>query len=319
VSGAPSKHLVVAKQAAVLPLTTYPLPPSPPPFLCTCRLLNRIYKASDAAPKRILRKALRGVPVYVMLPLDTVWLQERKGEDSKAVLLREKAMDVGLEMLQAAGVEGVMVDVWWGIAEHAGPGKYDWSAYHKLFEQVAAKGLKVQAVMSFHAGESSAGGLGRRLGEWGRFLLPRSAVIGRFHCPLNLLSVLLSPAAGGNVGDTCTIPLPNWVTAAGAANPEIFYTDSSGYRNRECLSLGCDSEPVLLGRSPLQAYREFIAAFADEFEELLGAHVSVGMGGGGSPLKSVPIPRALLRSCSPPSLPLIPSLPSFHHPPLQAL
>ena len=43
-----------------------------------------------------------------MLPLDTVWLIERDGR-SQPVLIREKAMEVGLEALRAAGVEGVMV------------------------------------------------------------------------------------------------------------------------------------------------------------------------------------------------------------------
>ena len=90
-----------------------------------------------------------------MLPLDTVWLLEREGT-AQPLLIREKAMEVGLEMLSRAGVDGVMIDVWWGIAEHAGPEQYDFSAYRKLFEQVASKGLKVQAVMSFHAGGRTA-------------------------------------------------------------------------------------------------------------------------------------------------------------------
>ncbi len=119
-------------------------------------MLSRIYQASDArmAPARQrarITAPVRGVPVYVMLPLDTVWLLERDGT-TQPLLIREKAMEVGLEMLSRAGVDGVMIDVWWGIAEHAGPGQYDFSAYRKLFEQVASKGLKVQAVMSFHAG-----------------------------------------------------------------------------------------------------------------------------------------------------------------------
>ena len=183
---------------------------------------------------------VRGVPVFVMLPLDTVWLVEREA-GTHSVLLREKAMEVGLEMLCAAGVEGVMVDVWWGIAEHAGPRQYDFTAYRRLFEQVASKGLKVQAMMSFHA-------------------------------------------AGGNVGDTCTIPLPPWVLDAGAADPDIFYTDRAGHRNRECLSLGCDSAAVLLGRSPLEAYHDFIAAFADEFKPMFGdviSEITVGLGPAG--------------------------------------
>jgi hypothetical protein len=119
-------------------------------------MLSRIYQASDArlAPQRQRQRItapVRGVPVYVMLPLDTVWLLERNGV-TQPFFIREKAMEVGLEMLSRAGVDGVMIDVWWGIVEHAGPQQYDFSAYRKLFELVASKGLKVQAVMSFHAG-----------------------------------------------------------------------------------------------------------------------------------------------------------------------
>lgn len=94
--------------------------------------------------------------------------------------------------------------------------------------QVAESGLKVQAVMSFHA-------------------------------------------AGGNVGDTCKISLPKWVQAVGAENPDIYYTDRSGTRNRECLSLGCDNEPLFHGRTPVELYKGFIESFADNFDYLFGA------------------------------------------------
>ncbi len=53
------------------------------------------------------------------------------------VIKREKALEVGLQTLRQAGVEGVMVDVWWGIVENAGPGKYDFSAYKRLFHKVS--------------------------------------------------------------------------------------------------------------------------------------------------------------------------------------
>jgi hypothetical protein len=55
------------------------------------------------------------------------------------------------------------------------------------YYRCAAAGLKVQAVMSFHA-------------------------------------------AGGNVGDTCKIPLPKWVLDIGERNPDIFYTDKQMHR-----------------------------------------------------------------------------------------
>lgn len=44
----------------------------------------------------------------------------------------------------------------------------------------------------------------------------------------------------------------------------------AGTRNRECLSLGCDNEPLFSGRSPLELYRGFIEAFADSFDYLFG-------------------------------------------------
>ena len=115
----------------------------------------------------------------------------------------------------------------WGIVEHAGPQQYDFSAYERLFETAAQAGLKIQAVMSFHA-------------------------------------------AGGNVGDTCKINLPAWVTEVGDSNPDIYYTDKQGFRNKECLSLGCDLEPLFWGRSPVDMYRDFISAFADTFDHLAG-------------------------------------------------
>ena len=273
-------------------------------------MLSRIYQASDArmAPARQrarITAPVRGVPVYVMLPLDTVWLLERDGA-TQPLLIREKAMEVGLEMLSRAGVDGVMIDVWWGIAEHAGPGRYDFSAYRKLFEQVASKGLKVQAVMSFHAGAArgrSCGcgvGLGRGAARppasrvWLAVVVVAAASSHalRGRPPAVLLALLraaaaacschrpaagcrarphihrpflsrprAAAAAGNNVGDCCRISLPRWVLEAGEADPDIFFTDSSGYRNRECLSIGADEQPVLAGRTPIQAQVRVAAAW----------------------------------------------------------
>ena len=57
----------------------------------------------------------------------------------------------------------------------------------------------------------------------------------------------------------------------GEGNPDIFYTDKAGYRNRECLSLGCDDEPLLAGRTPVEVYSDFIEAFSDSFDSMFGA------------------------------------------------
>lgn len=181
-----------------------------------------------------------GCPVYVMLPLDTVWSVEREGK-VVSVLKKERSLEIALHTLKQAGVAGVMIDVWWGMVERTNPRCYDFSAYQGLFQKVERAGLKVQAVMSFHA-------------------------------------------AGGNVGDTCRIPLPWWVLEVGNSNPDIFYTDARGHRNRECLSLGCDEEPLFWGRTPVDVYIEFVEEFVDRFHSMFGSvltEITVGLGPAG--------------------------------------
>jgi len=82
------------------------------------------------------------VPVYVMLPLDTVTMEGR--------LNKPRAMNASLMALKSAGVEGVMVDAWWGLVEKDGPLKYNWEPYAELVQMVQMHGLKLQVVMSFH-------------------------------------------------------------------------------------------------------------------------------------------------------------------------
>ncbi|RDX90488.1 Beta-amylase 3, chloroplastic [Mucuna pruriens] len=170
------------------------------------------------------------VPVFVMLPLDTVTMG--------GTLNKPRAMNASLMALKSAGVEGVMVDAWWGLVEKEGPSKYNWEAYAELVHMVQKHGLKLQVVMSFHQ-------------------------------------------CGGNVGDSCSIPLPPWVLEEINKNPDLVYTDRSGRRNPEYISLGCDSIPVLRGRTPLQVYSDYMRSFRDRFRDYLGSviiEIQVGMG-----------------------------------------
>ncbi|CAN1278948.1 Beta-amylase 1, chloroplastic [Linum perenne] len=150
----------------------------------------------------------KGVPVFVMMPLDSVTMNN--------MVNRKKAMNMSLQALKSAGVEGIMIDVWWGLVERESPGVYNWGGYSDLLEMAKRHGLKVQAVMSFHQ-------------------------------------------CGGNVGDSC--------------------------KNYEYLSLGCDTLAVLKGRSPVQCYSDFMRAFRDNFQHLLGdtivLEIQVGMGPAG--------------------------------------
>ncbi|EYU43788.1 hypothetical protein MIMGU_mgv1a021359mg, partial [Erythranthe guttata] len=135
-------------------------------------------------------EAGKGVPVYVMMPLDSVTWNH--------TVNRKKAMNASLQALKSAGVEGIMMDVWWGLVEAEKPGEYNWGGYSELLEMAKKHGLKVQAVMSFHQ-------------------------------------------CGGNVGDSCTIPLPKWAVEEIEKDPDLAYTDQWGRRNHEYISLGCDT------------------------------------------------------------------------------
>lgn len=107
-------------------------------------------RADAGAEGRFERVYARNpVPVYVMLPLNVV---TNDGEVNDP-----ETLENGLRALKDVGVEGVMIDVWWGIVERAGPKKYDWEAYKTVIGMIREMGLKVQAVMSFHACGANVG------------------------------------------------------------------------------------------------------------------------------------------------------------------
>lgn len=174
------------------------------------------------------------VPVFVMLPLDVI-----TGDN---VFANESKIEKQLKQLREADVDGVMVDVWWGIVEAKGPKVYDWGAYKSLFELVKRCGLKLQAIMSFHR-------------------------------------------CGGNVGDSVTIPLPKWILEIGESNPDIFYTDQSGNRDTEYLTLGVDNLPLFGGRTAIEIYTDYMKSFRENMSDLLEAEllsdVEVGLGPAG--------------------------------------
>lgn len=89
-------------------------------------------------PRRRLPSTSRGVPVFVMLPLDA-WSPDCEVDLASA-----------LPRLAAAGVHGIMVDVWWGVCEPE-PGVYDFSAYKRIADICRDAGLVMQATISLHA------------------------------------------------------------------------------------------------------------------------------------------------------------------------
>merc|ERR1740121_3219103 len=84
---------------------------------------------------------------------------------------------------------------------------------------------------------------------------------------------------GGNVGDTCDIPLPQFVREAEG----LWYTDADGNEDKEYISLFADHVKVD-GRTPLEMYRGWMEAFQQEFAEDLGVlitEVMIGIGPAG--------------------------------------
>lgn len=83
-----------------------------------------------------------GVSVFVMILLDSL--------TARNALKQRKMVNTVMAALKSPGVEGVMMDVWWGLVEREKPGEYNWGGYVELMEMAKKHGLKVQAVMSFH-------------------------------------------------------------------------------------------------------------------------------------------------------------------------
>lgn len=58
-------------------------------------------------------------------------------------------------------------------------------------------------------------------------------------------------------------------------DPDLAFSDRFGRRNIEYISVGCDILPLLRGRSPVQAYGDFMREFRDTFRPLLGVIITV--------------------------------------------
>ena len=104
------------------------------------------------------------VPVYVMLPVSThlfhflsigparscsIYQSEACFSQLGVVNGNGEVVDadelVGqLRVLKAAGVDGVMVDCWWGNVEAHRPQEYNWTGYRRLFQMIRELKLKLQ-------------------------------------------------------------------------------------------------------------------------------------------------------------------------------
>ncbi|KAF8057760.1 BAM3 [Scenedesmus sp. PABB004] len=182
------------------------------------------------------------IPVYVMLPLDTV---NAEGVFRYAYV---PWFAQALQVLALSGVHGVAVDVWWCAVERC-PRSYSWLGYRQLFEMVRGAGLKLQVVLSFHA-------CGGNVGDLARVPLPPWVL-----------------EAGGSDPDIFFTDRPR-ECGLGRRNREYL---SIWADDAPVLPGGPGGAP----RTPLQAYGEVMSAFRDAFAADLGGlieEVVVGSG-----------------------------------------
>ncbi|CAL6008477.1 Beta-amylase [Hexamita inflata] len=79
--------------------------------------------------------------VNVMMPLNTINLDGSVRDMNYVKNAMTKMKD--------AGVHGIIIDVWWGIAEPQ-PNVYKFDGYLQVFEMARSLGLKMEPIMSFH-------------------------------------------------------------------------------------------------------------------------------------------------------------------------
>ncbi|XP_022745989.1 beta-amylase-like [Durio zibethinus] len=104
-------------------------------------------------------------------------------------------------------------------------------------------------------------------------------------CGLKLQAIMSFHQCGGNVGDEVYIPTPQWVLDIGESNPDIFYTNRAGNRNKEYLTLGVDNQAIFNGRTAIRIYSDYMKSFREAMSDLIEAGViidiEVGLGAAG--------------------------------------
>ncbi|KAL7721459.1 Beta-amylase [Entamoeba marina] len=98
---------------------------------------------------------------------------------------------------------------------------------------------------------------------------------------LKFQAVMSFHRCGGNVGDTCDIPIPQWARDAGASN-NAFFKDAEGNINNEYITFAADEKAVFEGRTPIEIYKDYMASFKSTFQSYIDDgtinEIQVGMG-----------------------------------------
>eukprot|EP00892_Ulva_mutabilis_P000606 jgi/Ulvmu1/10546/UM064_0084.1 len=65
-------------------------------------------------------------------------------------LVYPKALKAALQALKSIGMDGVVVEIWWGHVEGSAPHEYNWSTYDVIFKMLSNLGLRGQVHLCFH-------------------------------------------------------------------------------------------------------------------------------------------------------------------------
>lgn len=179
-----------------------------------------------------------GIPVFVMLPLDSVT------SDGAFKYASAPWFAQSLHLLANSGAYGVAVDVWWGAVERE-PGQYTWNGYKQLLELIRPTGLKLQIVLSFHA-------CGGNVGDTAHIPLPPWVL----RCGENDPDIYFTDRPrGGSQGQRNREYLSFWADDAlgvlSGRSPMQCYEDfMTSFRENFVQDLGSMVEEVVVGAGP---------------------------------------------------------------------
>ncbi|KAI5491185.1 beta-amylase [Trichomonas vaginalis G3] len=85
--------------------------------------------------------AICGAKFYVMATLNLL--------NDNQEFVNQGQFEYYLNRLHEAGVDGIMIDVWWGRTEIS-ESNYKWDGYQKAFDLIKSRNMKIVPVFSFH-------------------------------------------------------------------------------------------------------------------------------------------------------------------------
>ncbi|MEJ2202278.1 MAG: family 14 glycosylhydrolase [Desulfuromonadaceae bacterium] len=165
----------------------------------------------------------------------------------------------------------LVLPVFGTAAPLARPAVWDWGEFQAQLQQ--AKGIGVTAV-STDVWWGKVEAAGDQQFDWSYYDRVSDAII---QAGLKWVPIFSFHQCGGNVGDSCDIPLPNWVwgEVGGGFPEELKYQSEQGNLSSEVIALWADDRAA-------RQYREFVRSFAEHFGPKAGQIEEINISAGPS-------------------------------------